>query len=136
MARITNRERFNFNTDELNEHRFIKVGNNREIRKYWHEVSGNPRVAGYLHRNNIICIEKVAPDRVEVYLTTCGYMTTTTRSAMNDFLKAMGLKARVSFAGGVMSVRYDDKYTTKRKEQNLLGTLLFTMHYEGQPIAA
>lgn len=91
MARIKN-----FPRGETS--RRITVGNNRQA-----EVT-NGTTRCYLHGHNVATFR--ADGRVE--LDTCGYMTSTTRQAMNDFLHAMGLHAGVSFAGGNVTVTGPD----------------------------
>lgn len=87
MAKIKN-----FPRGETN--RRITVGNNRQA-----EVT-NGTTRCYLHGHNVATFH--ADGRVE--LDTCGYLTTTTRQAMNDFLRAMRLQAHVSFARGDITI--------------------------------
>lgn len=127
MAKMTNLGKFEFDPHG-NPDKFHTVGHNRTVRHYISPIENKLRVACYLHGNNIVTFDRLSDNRVEVYLSTCGYMTQTTRRAMNDFLSAFGLKARVSFAGGKMSVRYTDgPMRDRRTDQNQLGTLLFTI---------
>ena len=113
-----------FNGDQI-----MTVGHNRQIRKCRGPVSNRLRIACYLHGNLIATFERLSATHCEVMLSTCGYMTTTTRRAMNDFIGAMGIKGRVSFAGGTMTVRHHANSGYNKESENSLGIALFTTEY-------
>lgn len=81
----------------------VTVGHNRTI-----EHVGQGQHDCRLHGHRIAVITLTPEGIAKVTLDTCGYMTNTTRSAMNDFLQAFRIKAAVSFAKGTFSVRYAD----------------------------
>jgi hypothetical protein len=136
MTIMKNKHAFEFDP-HANPDKFYTVGNNRQVRRYTADHTNKMRVACYLHGHNIATFECINANRVEVFLTTCGFMTSTTRRAMNDFLREMGIKGRVSFAGGKMTVRYTDgPMRAREKDENQLGTLLFTVERNNEKVCA
>lgn len=119
---------FNFD-GTFDGNQIVTVGHNRQIRKCRGPVSNRLRIACYLHGHQIATFDRLSDTHCEVMLSTCGYMTSTTRRAMNDFIDAMGIKGRVSFAGGTMTARHraNDGYNSER--ENDLGVMLFTTEY-------
>ena len=88
----------------------ITVGNNRTITR-----ENRATFTGCLHGHpvfKIVCDMSGESGDCRVTLNTCGYMTVTMRSAMNDFCSAFGVSVGVSFAKGVFSARYNGKDIT------------------------
>ena len=79
----------------------VTVGNNRTI-----EHVGNGQHECRLHGHKIAIIQCTESGYAKVTLDTCGFRTPTTRAAMVGFMGAFGLRANVSFAGGVFWACY------------------------------
>lgn len=90
-----------YTLDQIKEKSCVTVGNNRNI-------SVNKGVfCCFLHGHEIAQFEMTDdPHAVKVCLDHCGWQTTTTRSAMKDFMEYFGVMGGVSFAKGKFSVRY------------------------------
>lgn len=115
MAKINHPHLFTFDHFESGTRK--TVGNNRQVshsQQGWEDI-----ITGTLHGHAIFTLKRFrqgtmhTPSFVEFYtltLNTCGYATTTTRAAMADFLKAAGIRAGVSMAGGELNVKlmFDD----------------------------
>ena len=88
----------------------VTVGHNRTI-----EHVGDGLHNCYLHGHIVARVHCTTSGYAKVTLDTCDYRTTTTRSAMNDFMGAFGVKSGVSFAKGSFSVTYyrDNERLTK-----------------------
>ncbi len=85
----------------------VTVGNNRIITRV-----NRAKFTGSLHGHpifKIICDMSGESGDCRITLNTCGFMTVTTRAAMNDFCRAFGVSVGVSFAQGVFSARHDGK---------------------------
>jgi hypothetical protein len=83
----------------------VKVGHNRTVILLT-DAFGETRIVCRLHGHAIVTIRrKPGSWQALVDLDTCGYLTTTTISAMNDFLKAFDIAATASCAGGVLTAR-------------------------------
>jgi hypothetical protein len=80
----------------------IIVGNNRTL-----EYTAGGDLVFRLH-GSVIAQMFIKNERRRVLLDTCGYLTTTTISAMNDFLNAIGSNCRASRAKGHFTVRTSD----------------------------
>lgn len=72
----------------------VKVGNNRTI-----TLGTDGVLRCKLHGHTVLYF-----DGANIGLDTCGHLTPTTRQAMNDFLKALAVPAKVSFADGYLGV--------------------------------
>lgn len=101
----------------------VTVGHNRTIEP-------DDRFHCRLHGNTVAIIAaKNASGIARVDLDVCGYLSNTTRNAINDFLDAFGINARVSIAGGFLSVRWKmPSGAWREKRCNGYGKLSFTGH--------
>lgn len=103
MARITNIKPFTETTNGVD----VKVGHNRTV----NNSPADDIIVCKLHGHSVLVLD-TKENRLR--LDTCGYMTTTTRSAMKDFLdhlpQTKGLVRNVSFAKGVFSVLVNDEW--------------------------
>jgi hypothetical protein len=88
----------------------VTVGNNRTI-----EHVGDGLHLCRLHGHILARVHCTNSGYAKVLLDTCGYKTVTTRSSMNDFMGAFGVRGGVSFAKGSFNVAYymDDERLTK-----------------------
>jgi len=128
MAQISATELFrfeNFNPKLIG----MTVGNNRAVS---HTVTAHTdkdgvtrvtakSITGSLHGHPVFELRKLGTtdlndERYSLTIDTCGYMTSTTRSAMQDFLRASGLNASVSIAGGELQVSLIFKDTGGRHQ--------------------
>ena len=93
-----------YTREQIKEKSTVTVGNNRTIAYQ----SKDNVFSCFLHGHEIAQFQPAeGDDRVmKVCLDHCGYMTTTTRNAMHDFMEYFGVDARVSFAKGNFSVKY------------------------------
>lgn len=109
MAKIRHPHLFRFEHFESGKR--ATVGNNRTVEHEQRETaSGLPVrvIKGRLHGHCIFHVETY-PLRsgavvLQITLDTHGYQTSTTRAAMEDFLKAAGIRAGVSLARGELRV--------------------------------
>jgi hypothetical protein len=75
------------------------IGNNRTLSR----EAGS--IIGRLHGHAIFTYRPAGDLQPTVLFNTCGYATTTTRAAMQDFAESvLGRQCRVSFAGGGFNV--------------------------------
>jgi hypothetical protein len=106
MAQLKNAQLFSFNSFDAS----VKgkpVGNNRTVTHV--QCEHERQIIGSLHGHAIMWLALGdGEDKPRVYLDTCGYLTTTTIAAMNDFLNAAQLQIRASRAGGSLSVMGGD----------------------------
>lgn len=94
------------------------VGNNRTVTHRHNTVTADDgvtrkdclEIVGALHGHPVFRMRKFNPKDAETWSTThslrldtCGYLTTTTRAAMDDFLRAAGLRSKVSIAGSELN---------------------------------
>lgn len=118
MAQLKNTHVFTFR-DVVNNGALVTVGNNRQARTERETLATGDevrRVCCYLHGYNVATFSQHwykapggfdhDPRAVFVELDTCGFMTTTTRAAMKDFLDAMRVSGSASVARGELSARY------------------------------
>lgn len=90
-----------FNADKYGEG--VKVGNNRTVEHL--VIDGVRTIVGRLHGHAIFILEDWDKGLERVTLDHRGYMTTTTREAMKDFLRAAQIDGAVSFANGIFTAR-------------------------------
>lgn len=118
MAQLKNTHVFTF-CDEVNNGALVTVGNNRLARTERETLPNGDevrRVRCYLHGHNVATFSQTwykapggfdhDPRAVDVELDACGYLTTTTRAAMNDFIGAMRVSGSASVARQELSARY------------------------------
>lgn len=91
-----------FSLDKIRENSSVTVGNNRTI------AVNDGVFCGFLHGNEIFQVEldENDPHAALVCLDHCGYMTSTTIRAMNDFLEYFGLRAKASIKKGNLVVKH------------------------------
>lgn len=80
----------------------VTIGHNRTVtqdepNRFTCRLHGHP-VARVVNHSNA--------GTASVTLDSCGWLTTTTVAAMNDFMRAFGIHGSASRAGGVLSARY------------------------------
>ena len=79
----------------------VTIGNNRTVSR----VNGGWRCM--LHGNGIAFVSMSGGCEIlHMTLSDCGYLTPTTRDAMQDFARAFGAALSVSIAGGVLTYRF------------------------------
>lgn len=105
MANLKNTQYFTMNPTAWGKKldTLVTVGNNRQIRLAEHE--GRLMLTGYLHGSPVATFELVKGG-LEIFLNPCGYLTVTTRAAMQDFARAMGMRGGVSISKGVLSASW------------------------------
>lgn len=85
----------------LGEGESLKVGHNRVVTKK------GDTFACALHGHVVAWVVPLKEHPLcRVTLDDCGYLTSTTISAMCDFMRLFGVAGKASRAGGVLSVRY------------------------------
>ncbi len=103
MATIRNKEYFTFDPtkwDSVNQ--IVTVGHNRQLR-----LAAPAILEGYLLGHKIISfVNDYTHEVIRVSLDDCGFPTATTRQAMSDFMRTMGINAAVSVAGGKLSADF------------------------------
>jgi hypothetical protein len=105
MAKINKPELFTLDQSKWNRYglnKRVTVGNNRTIELM---VTGGGDFLRYRLHDNVIAIVGGVDKSSWIALNHCGHLTSTTIAAMNEFLGCVGSNARVSRAGGVLSVR-------------------------------
>jgi hypothetical protein len=84
----------------------VNVGHNLDIEPRLRD-DGFKVFDCYLHGSTV---SRVLPHGssggASVWLDDCGYLTATTIAAMNDFMRAFGIRGSASRAGGKLSVRF------------------------------
>lgn len=101
MAQLRNTQFFTFDLDTWKTRRAVTVGHNRTI-----ELDRDSGVLiCRLHGNPVAAFSRKEGGILHMVLNDCGYRTTTTRAAMTDFIRGMGLRGSVSFARGGFRVR-------------------------------
>lgn len=100
MAKLKNTYAFRQSTNG----KLVTVGNNRQV------MNDGKFVRCYLHGHEIVTVDF---ENQKLKLDTCGYMTVTTRAAMNDFCGQMPVNVNhISFAGQKFNVTWNgDIYT-------------------------
>ena len=121
MANLKTTEHFdfaNFAPDTVE-----TIGNNRQVTHLF-SPSGNQMITGRLHGHTVFTLRKMGisgrPDLAFLCLDNCGYMTATTVSAVNDFLDAANINARVSRAKGDWTLTSNGKtYIARQGRESL-----------------
>ena len=89
---------------------FVKVGNNRLATHYTPKESGVVYETDYsLHGTVLVRAQWIDTNRtLRVSVCDGTYPSNTTRNAIQDFLRGLGLSAGASVAGGNLSIRVKD----------------------------
>ena len=94
---------------DLDHGQTVTVGHNRTVERF-HDM-----FYCRLHGHAVAHIRPMGSSGIcRVMLDDCGYPTTTTRQAMQDFARAFGCTLSVSFAKGGMTARFKDAAGTHR----------------------
>lgn len=117
MAKLKNIETA-FTFEETEAHpigSMMTVGNNRQV-----ERKDNNTLICRLHGHPVLTVElmKELGGGFVLMLTAndCGYVTSTTRQAITDFLQVFGYRGSASIAGGVLHMGYHDGWGKDRTE--------------------
>ena len=84
------------------------VGNNRTLERGHDTLSHKPALRFMLYGHPVASLASITASVGFLQISTCGHDTTTTRAAINDALRGFGIKGKVSFAGGKLSLRVAD----------------------------
>lgn len=112
---------------------FRSHGHGRQTRYYWHNK--RMRIACYLDGRLQCQFERLNDERVEVFISPDRPLNNRTRKAINFFMSEFGIKARVSFVGGKITVRMTDKGMRRRENENQLGVVMFTIYRNNFAVA-
>lgn len=115
MANITNAQLFSFRNFAAGT--MITCGNNRIVA---HTLTddGARRITASLHGHTVFTLRERPDNLATLDVDHCGYMTSTTIAAINDFLGAADIRARASRAGGTFSLYSRDIGRLEAKQGN------------------
>lgn len=103
MTKLVNTHYATYDLSVWEDKRTVRVGHNRKLHLSFNK-EGAFDLSLELH-NSIVAVLRKYNDRINLRLSTCGYYTSTTRSAINDALALFGIRGSVSIAGGILTAR-------------------------------
>ena len=101
MARITRTDLFDF--ANFKDGTVAAVGHTRAVAHSFAFPTGAPKITGTLHGHEVFTLEQ-HPHISVLTVSHAGFQTVTTTAAINDFLKAAGIRMGLSQAGGKLTL--------------------------------
>lgn len=88
----------------------VTVGNNRTIERVETDYRKPYELHYKLHGHAIAHVKRFHNGIIQVQIEDCGYVTSTTRNALNDLFNVLGLRVGVSIAGGKLTATSTDSF--------------------------